>query len=333
MRIGPVLLTLAIILLVVFLSLFHLSFGARTILPETVWSSLTDFSPKNYLHVVIIKQRLPRLIVALSIGAMLALSGYVLQKILQNDLVSPSTLGINSGATTFCVAAIYFSSSPDSLLFWPALSGGVCALCFTFAAAEILGRSNKDHVSLILGGAMSATLFSTVSAFIISLDTDLFGSLLGWLVGDIGIFDLQALSLVWPVAIVAIFLLILIIRPLDLMGLGNVQANLLGVNTRWVQWLGIGGAVVLSVSAVTVVGPIGFVGLVVPHMVKILFGETGLIPPITCILLGGILVASADIVARMLISPQLLNVGSLLSLLGGLAFLTLIMLVFRRRTA
>ncbi|WP_417519756.1 FecCD family ABC transporter permease [Marinobacter sp.] len=319
--------------LLAMLSLLHLCLGARLITPNIVWSSLFDYTPKNYLHVIVINQRLPRLIVAVSIGAMLALSGYVLQKILRNDLVSPSTLGINSGAATFCVAAIYFWGGSDANLFWPALTGGICALIFSFIVANILGHQKGDQISLVLGGAMSTTLFSTASAFIISLDTDIFGNLLGWLVGDISIFDLQTLSLIWPAGMAAILILLLVIRPLDLMGLGSEQAAALGVDTRWLQWIGLGGAIVLSIIAVTVVGPIGFVGLVAPHMVKILIGETGLGPPLLCLISGAILVTAADIMARFMAAPRLLNVGSVLSLFGGVAFLIIIVVVFGRRKA
>ncbi|MCV9877646.1 FecCD family ABC transporter permease [Brenneria izbisi] len=317
----------------VMLSVLHLCIGARPLSPTVVMAALFDYDPRNYSHIVVIKQRLSRLVVALGIGAMLAASGYTLQKLLRNDLVSPSTLGINSGAAAFSVGGIYFLGLSGTNLLWPALAGGISALIFAFFAADLLGRHRREPLNLVLGGAMSATLFSSATAFILSLDPDAFGNMLGWLVGDIGIFDYQTLMVFWPFGLLALVVLFLLSRPLDVLGIGAEQAAALGVNPQWIQGLALAAAVVLPVLAVTVAGPIGFVGLIVPHIARLFVGESGRLPLAVAMLLGSALLTGADILARILLAPRLLNVGTIMALVGGIAFLLITLMVLRRRTA
>ncbi len=328
-----VLLVLAGLSALVLLSLIHLCSGARPFSPVVVIDALFHYDAQNYAHVVIVRQRLSRLVVALGVGAMLAIAGYVLQKILRNDLVSPSTLGINTGAAAFSVLGIHFLGLSAASLFWPALSGAIAALAFTFLAADMLGQGERDPISLVLGGVMSSTLFSVATAFVVSLDPDSFENILGWLVGDIGIFDYQSLAPLWPFGLAAILVLCFLTRTLDIMALGGEQAESLGVDIHIAQRLALAGTIILAVIAVTVAGPIGFVGLVVPHMAKLLVGETGIVPILFCLLLGSALLTGADIVARTLFAPQLLMVGTVMALGGGAAFLAIILVAFRRRAA
>ena len=312
------------------LAVLHLSVGVRPVSSGEVVHALLAYDANNYSHVVVVKQRLTRLVVALSIGAMLALAGYTLQKVLHNPLVSPSTLGINSGASAFAVGGIYLFGVSGSHLFWPALAGALCALLVALLAAQLLGRGSRSPFNLALGGTLSATLFSSFTAFILSLDPDAFGSLLGWLVGDIGIFDYQTLQRFWLPSLLAIGLLLLLSRPLDVMALGDDQAAALGVDTRWIVALVLAAAVALPVMAVTIVGPIGFVGLIVPHIARLLAGENGLRPLLLAMLLGSALVTGADMLARLLLAPRQLNVGTIMALAGGIGFLTITVLTLQR---
>ncbi|WP_437614932.1 FecCD family ABC transporter permease [Erwinia sp. V71] len=319
----------AVALLLV-LALLHLSVGVRPVTSQELFSALLSYDGSNYSHMVIVKQRLSRLVVAVSVGAMLAAAGYTLQKVLHNPLVSPSTLGINSGASAFAVGGIYLFGFSGSHLFWPALLGALCALLVSVLAAELLGRGSRSLFNLALGGTLSASLFSSVTAFILSLDPDAFGGLLGWLVGDIGIFDYQNLQRFWLPIVLATAVLLLLSRPLDVMALGNDQAAALGVDTRWIIALVLAAAVALPVMAVTVVGPIGFVGLIVPHIARLFAGESGLRPLLLAMLLGSALVTGADILARLLLAPRLLNVGTLMALVGGIGFLAITLLTLQR---
>jgi iron complex transport system permease protein len=317
----------------VLLASLHLAVGARLMQPGLVLQALFDYDPRNYQHVVVVKQRLTRLVVAGYAGAVLAVSGLLLQKVLRNDLVSPSTLGINSGAVTFVVLGIYFFGMSGTHLLWPALIGAAAALAVTFLAAGLVGGSRRDPLSLVLGGSMAATLFSAATTFVISLDPDLFGDLMTWLVGDIGNFDYVPLADLWPIGTLGIIAAVSLSRAIDLQTLGEDQAASLGADPRLVRWGGLAIALPLAVSAVAIVGPIGFVGLVAPHMARLIVGETGRLAMIFCAVLGAVVVIGADMVARTLVAPRVLTVGTVMALCGGIAFLAIILSTQRRRIA
>jgi iron complex transport system permease protein len=324
---------MSLLVFVLLLAGLHLACGARFSPPGVVLQALFDYDHRNYQHVVIVKQRLTRLAVAGYAGAVLSVSGLLLQKLFRNDLVSPSTLGINSGAVTCVVLAIYLFGISGSALFWPALLGGVVAIMMTFLAAGLVGQGARDRLSPVLGGAMTATLFSAASTFVISLDPERFDDQMSWLVGDIGNFDYQPLAWLWPIGAVGLLVALVLSRSLDLLSVGGEQAASLGADPRLVEWASLATAIPLAISAVCIVGPIGFVGLVAPHMTRMIIGEAGRLTAVFCSLLGAAIVIAADIVARTLLAPKLLNVGTVMALCGGLAFLALILSALRRRQA
>ncbi|WP_185958707.1 FecCD family ABC transporter permease [Paracoccus laeviglucosivorans] len=312
------------------ISLLHLGLGAARIGPAEIIRAFFAYDATNYAHVVVVFQRLTRLVVALYAGAALGLAGLLLQKIMQNGLVSPSTLGINAGATTFVVLAVQFLGLGGAALFLPALAGGMVAILLTFAVTGVLAGQGDGRLNLVLAGSMVGTLFSALTTFVISLDPEAFGNLLGWLIGDIGNFDYRALAPMAPIGLVALMGAILLSRAVDILALGSEQAAVLGVNVRLVYVGTLLIAVMLTVSAVTVVGPIGFVGLVMPHIARLLVGETGPMPLWICVAGGASLLVGADILARLLLAPRVLNVGTVMGLSGGLVFIGLIMVAAKR---
>ena len=315
------------------LALLHLAAGARTASLSDVWSALTAYDRKNYLHTVIVLQRLTRLAVAVYAGCVLSVAGLLLQKIMRNDLVSPSTLGINSGAAAFCVAGIYFLGLSGAALFWPALLGGLAAIALTFCISGVLARGSLDPLNMVLAGAMTAMLFSSATTFLVSLDPDAFGNLMGWLVGDIGNFDYLALAWLWPVGVIGVAVAFALSRSIDILMLGDDQAASLGTDPRLVYGAALATAIALAISAVCVVGPIGFVGLVVPHLARLTSGEGGPANWWTCLFVGPAILTVADLVARTLLAPRVLNVGTVMGLMGGAAFLVIIIAVMHRRRA
>jgi len=317
-------------IVLVAVSLLHLTTGQAKISPADVVDAVLHYDPTIYQHVVIVLQRITRLVVALYCGAALAVSGLLLQKVMQNILVSPSTLGISSGASTFAVLAILLFDMSGGALFWPALVGGLVAVGLAFFTALLLGPMDGSKLNLVLAGSMISILFSSMTAFIISLDPAAFDNLLSWLVGTIGNFDYLDLPLMVPLGLLSIVGAFILSRAIDLLLLGDEQAAVLGANVKLVYGATLGIAVILAVSAVVVVGPIGFVGLVVPHIAKILFGETGRLPLWGCLFIGPIVLVTADIGARTLAAPQMLNVGTIMGLIGGAAFLLIIMLGVKR---
>ena len=318
------------LVLLAVLCLLHLTLGAAKVLPADIWQAFTAYDPTNYTHVIIISQRLTRLVVALYAGAALAVAGLLLQKIMQNILVSPSTLGINAGATTFVVCSVFFLGLSGAGLFFPALFGGACAVALTFLAARLLDTQGDRKLNLVLAGSMVSILFSSLTTFVVTLDPDAFGNLMAWLVGDIGNFDYLALQPMLIIGLLGLASAVVLSRAVDLLVLGDEQAAVMGVDVRTIYGATLATAIALAVSAVTVVGPIGFIGLVVPHAAKILFGETGRLTLWMCLIGGPLALTAADILARTLLAPRLLNVGTVMGLSGGLVFLALVVFGMKR---
>ncbi|MGU3401601.1 FecCD family ABC transporter permease [Brucellaceae bacterium D45D] len=311
-------------------SFAHLRLGAVSLDLATIHAAIGRFDSGNYNHIILWNQRLPRLAVAIFCGASLGLSGWLLQKLFQNGLVSPSTLGINAGATNFVVLGIGFGWDAHSLQILQAFLGATAAVAFSLFLASLFRNSGNARLMLVLAGAMTATVFSALTTFVVSLDPDRFAGLIGWLIGNIGTQDHRALPAMLPLAAIALLLALVQSRQLDLLALGEDQAQSIGVNVRWCFRGTLASAILLAVCAVTVVGPIGFVGLVIPHLVRIAMGEAGRLQVALSMFMGACVLVLADILARTLIAPRVLNVGTVMGLAGGMIFLALVLWAARR---
>lgn len=317
--------------LLLVLGVLHLRLGAAAMDFGLIRDAFLAYDPANYSHVIVIFQRLTRLAVAVYTGAALGVAGYLLQKIMQNGLVSPSTLGISAGATNFVILSVYFFGFAGVAQFVPALAGGIAAVVLTFGISHILKGQGDPRLNLVLAGSMVTTLFSAVTAFVVSLDADAFTNLIGWLIGNIGNFDYVSLAPMAPIGALAMIAAVIASRAVDILVLGEDQASAMGVNVSLVYGATLLTAIVLAVSAVTVVGPIGFVGLVVPHMVRMIAGEIGRLSLWLSMVGGAIVLTSADILARTAMAPRVLNVGTVMGFSGGLVFLGLVLWSARRR--
>ncbi|MDH2327802.1 iron ABC transporter permease [Cereibacter sp. SYSU M97828] len=314
------------------LALAQVSLGAVHIPMRSVIAALIQ-PEGDFLATIVRQQRLPRVGVAIFVGACLGVSGLILQKVMQNVLVSPSTLGINAGATLAVVLSVFFLGLDGRSLFLPGLLGGIAAMALTLMAARLIAGQGDRRLDVVLAGSMVGILCSSASTFVMTLDSDAFGTMIGWLVGDIGNFDHLMLPMVALPAGAALAGAFLFSRHLDVMVTGDDQAALLGVDVRRVQALAVGIAVVLAVSAVVVVGPIGFLGLVVPHLVKLALGETGRATLLAAMLAGPCILMLADIAARVAVAPRVLPVGIVMGLAGGVLFLGMVLSMTRRGRA
>lgn len=323
----------ALALLLPALALVQVSLGAVAIPMCSVFAALFAPESGDFLANIVRQQRLPRVAVAIFVGACLGVAGLVLQKVMQNVLVSPSTLGVNAGATLAVILSIFFLRLEGNALFLPGLIGGTAAMAATLLTTRLIAGQGDRRLDLVLAGSMVGILCSSVTTFVISLDSDAFGDMMGWLVGDIGNFDHLAPPFVAVPAGLALAAAFAFSRHLDLMVTGDDQAALLGADVGRVQALAVGIAVVLAVSAVVVVGPIGFLGLVVPHLVKLVLGETGRPTLLAAILTGPCILMLADILARTAIAPRVLHVGTVMGLAGGALFLAMVLSMTRRGRA
>jgi iron complex transport system permease protein len=264
--------------------------------------------------------RLPRALSAFAVGGLLALAGVLMQVLLRNPLADPYVLGVSGGAACAVMAALLLGLSATWLT-GAAFGGALGSMLLVFAVAR-LGGSHSD-VRLLLSGVVLAAGWSALVSLVLALSPAArLPGMLFWLMGDLSDADAPLVPLLALVA--GTLAATALARPLDLLQQGEEQAAALGVATDALR-LGIFllGSL-LTAAAVTVAGSVGFIGLVVPHMFRLL-GGTGharLVPG--AVLLGGTLLLLADTLARTVLAPQQLPVGVITALLGVPLFLYLL---------
>jgi len=264
--------------------------------------------------------RFPRLVAAFVAGGLLALSGSLLQVLLRNPLADPYILGISGGAAFFNLVAMVlgFSMSFSNMF---ACIGSLISMLIVFLLA--LKQKQWSSQGLLLIGVMIAASWGALISSVLSISsTDNLRNLLYWLMGDLSYAQ-------WPyiaaaVLIVGLLLSILLAKSLNVLILGELRANTLGVNTQRLQIKLYFLSALLTACAVTVAGPIGFVGLIVPHILRLLgiHDHRFLLP--SSVLLGGSLLMLADTIARTLFAPVQLPVGIITTLIGVPVFLILL---------
>jgi len=304
-----------------------LSFGpSGTIpMPEALSSLISAISKHGedltYNEIIVFESRLPRAIAALGVGMGLAVAGSIYQAIIRNPLVDPYIMGVSSGAGTFAVAALaanftFFGLLDGSNFAVPILAvvGGVAAFFLTMLIAEKAGGSSTNFV---LAGVVVGLAFSSMMTIMLTTaNSDKLHGALSWLYGS---FANMGWETVWLVFFPALFMSLVSLiwaKELNLVLLGEDQAQQMGLNVRrFNRWMLIFASILTSVC-VAFVGIIGFVGLVVPHVCRmILGGDHRLVLPAS-IVMGGALMLFADLLARMIMIPQELPVGAITTVIG-----------------
>jgi iron complex transport system permease protein len=284
---------------------------------------LDIFSNPDSLAATIVRDiRLPRTVLALVVGAVLGLSGAVLQGFTRNPLAEPALLGVSSGAALGAVIAIYFGLAALSPVTGPLMGmvGALAACALTFA----LGRNGT--VALVLAGAAVSSLTAAGIALALNFAPNPYAAyeIMSWLLGSLADKSWTQVLLVLPFAIAGCGLLAMTGRALDALSLGEAQAQSLGVNLLRLTTLVVTGTA-LSVGAVTsVVGAIGFIGLVAPHLVRPLVGYAPRRVLLPSALAGAVLLLGADIAARLVHTNPELRLGVFTSLLGTPFFFWLV---------
>jgi iron complex transport system permease protein len=289
-------------------------FGAVEIPPRTVWQAIVHFDGSTE-HLIIRTVRLPRAILALVVGAALAASGAITQGLTRNPLAAPDLLGINMGASLAMVLPIFLHGSKDNALLF-AFAGSATAALTVYGLGS-LGRSGLTPLKLVIAGAAVGYLFSSLTSGLLILSQRTLDEIRYWLAGSLAGQDLDTLLAVLPYLALGLGASLALGRQLTLMSLGDDVAQGLGLQTGCVK----GGAaiaiVLLSGSAVALVGPIGFVGLVVPHLARFLVGaDYRWIMPYAMVF-GGILLSMADLAGRLVIRPQELPAGIMTAIIGA----------------
>ncbi|WP_239537377.1 FecCD family ABC transporter permease [Arthrobacter roseus] len=300
-----------------------MAFGARPIDVNTLVQALADFNPANGDHAVV-HSRIPRTITALLVGAALGLAGAAMQGVARNPLADPGILGINSGAALAVVLGIYvFGLSGITGYIWFAFAGAAVAAVVVYAIAS-LGREGATPVKLALAGAaLSAGLVSLMSALLVSSQETL-DRFRFWQVGTVAGRDVEAISAVIPFLLVGGILTLFTGRMLNGLSMGDDIARGLGQNVPLARGVAALGVVVLCGAAVALAGPIAFVGLVIPHMARLIAGpDYRWILPFSMVL-APMLLLGADVVGRLILPPGEVQVGVMTAIIGAPVFIWLV---------
>ncbi len=293
--------------------LLGLLYGEYRFTPSTLWDAwhATDSTAAQILQ----QLRLPRVLAAFITGGLLAMAGALMQMLVRNPLADPYVLGISGGAAVGALLAIMLGFIP-SLFHLSTWAGAIGAMLLVFGLSRGLGRGQQmSSLRLVLTGVVLAAGWGAMISFILTISpsSQLHGMLF-WLMGDLS----YASDLTLPAVVLFIGLVssISLAKSLNILSRGSQVANSLGVDTVRLQYILLLLTSILTATAVTLAGSIGFVGLIVPHLLRLagLTDHRWLL--IACVLAGGSLLVIADMLSRIMFAPQQLPVGILTALLG-----------------
>lgn len=295
------------------------SIGSVKIPLEVLWNPQANETAASILW----KIRMPRVLLAALVGASLAIAGAAFQGLLKNPLADPYTLGISSGASVGAVATIFFGISIPfiGLFTLPLISmvAAVMTMFFVVGFAKMVDRTLKMETFILTGIIVSSFLGSMIS-LMIALTGEELRQIMSWLLGSVSMRGWPYVQMIIPFVIIGGFLVWLNRRELNAMLYGEERAKYLGVNVRRSKMQVLIGGSMLTGAAVAVSGTIGFVGLVVPHMTRMLWGadHRHLLP--LSLLYGAALLVVCDLVARTIIAPAELPIGVITAFLGAPVF-------------
>lgn len=299
-----------------------LAIGSRSIPLGTVWNAL--WSDDGSRDSLIIRQlRVPRTLIGLMAGACLGLSGAVMQGLTHNPLADPGVLGINSGAALAVVIGIHtFDVTSPSKFVWFAFVGAAAASILVYGLGSF-GRHAAAPVRLAIAGMATAAVFSAFTTSILLTDEQTLDQYRFWVVGSLSGRDMNTVTSIAPFAIVATILALAVARPLNTLGLGEDAARSLGASVARSRAICSVAIILTAGTAVAACGPIAFVGLMVPHMVRHWTGpEHRWLLPYTAVC-APILLLGADVVGRIVDRPSEVQVGIITALIGAPFFIAI----------
>jgi iron complex transport system permease protein len=300
-----------------------LAFGSKSIQLGAVIDAFTDFDGSND-HVIVRSLRLPRTVLGVGVGAALGLAGGVMQGVTRNPLADPGLLGVEAGASLAVVIGIHsFGIGTLTGYVWFAFAGAALASLAVYVIGSV-GRGGATPVKLALAGAALTALLTSLTQGVLLYDVQTFDQFRFWVVGSLAGRDADVVRQVAPFLVVGVALALLMARWLNVLVLGDDVARSLGMRVSLVRTSATLAVVVLTGAAVAACGPIGFVGLTVPHVARAITGpdHRWLLP--WSMVLGPILLLAADVVGRVVMRPAELQVGIVTALLGAPFFIALV---------
>ncbi|MCT6923803.1 iron ABC transporter permease [Metasolibacillus sp.] len=313
-HLGKILIILIILLAICIVA--SLLFGSRTIGLTGLMDGL--FHPDVESHEAnVVRQRIVRTIFSLMCGAALGVSGALMQSVTRNPIADPSILGVNMGASLFVVCGIAFLNiSSANQYIWLAIAGAMLTAVFVFGIGS-MGASGATPLKLVLAGAATSAILSSLVVAVMIPRSNVMDQFRFWQVGSVGASTWDAIQLFIPFLIVGGLIALFTAPALNALALGDEVATGLGVRTGTLRMFAALGGVLLCGAATALAGPIGFIGLLATHVVRLMIGpDIRLIIPMSA-LTGAIILTFSDVCGRLLGSPGELEVGILTAFIGA----------------
>ena len=302
------------------MAIFSISLGAKSIAFTKVIDVLLGNAPDS-LEATIILQRIPRTVFGILAGGALGISGALMQSITRNPIADPSILGVNTGASLFVVAGIaFFNITVAYQYIWLAIIGAGVTAVFVYSVAS-MGKDGATPLKLALSGsAVSIVLGSLVSTIMLP-NNRVMEAFRFWQVGSIGSATWDNIMLISPFLIVGFIISMFISGYLNNLALGDEAATALGTNVVMTRTIGALSSVLLCGATTALAGPIGFVGLIIPHIIRLIFGsEMSKMLPLS-FLGSAILMLVSDIIGRVISLPGETEVGIVTAVIGAPVFI------------
>lgn len=325
-RLTVVLIAFAVLLIVI--AMVAVNVGSERIAPlailkiivSEITNRIADVAPEH--RVIISEIRLPRVLMAVVVGAALGVSGAAYQALLRNPLADPYILGVSTGAAVGAITAILFAGSIPLSRPLAAFLGAVLTISVVYFLGQ--GRERGPTERLVLAGIITNTFLSSVVIFLITTASGVrMQSVFSWLIGDLSV-DVRLLPVVAVFISIGIAIILINARSLNLIMTGEQEAMALGVEVKRVKLMVYAASSLITGAAVAVSGVIGFVGLVIPHGVRLAGGSDNRLVIPASALIGGIFLLVCDTVARTLIAPRELHIGVITALVGAPVFVYLL---------
>jgi iron complex transport system permease protein len=267
---------------------------------------------------VLLEVRLPRLLAGFGVGGLLAVAGVLLQALFRNPLADPYVLGVSGGAAVGALLAMLISAAVAAIQ-----AGAVLGALAAVTTVYLLARGGGTSRLLLTGVVLASACGAFISVLLAVADSSRVRSMVFWLAGDLGWAPSPTLSV--SAALASVVIAVLLARPLNVLAAGELRARSVGLELEtWRTLVFLACAVITSIAVISA-GTVGFVGLITPHAVRLLFrtSDHRIVAPAAAVL-GGTLLTAADLVARTIASPRQLPVGAIMALVGAPLFIALL---------
>lgn len=296
--------------------IISLAFGSKNIGISQAINALLNSDDTSFAALVV-RERIPRTIFSIMAGASLGISGALMQSITRNPISDPSILGVNTGASLFVVIGIaFFNINSANEYIWIALVGAGITSIFVYTIASI-GSGGMTPIKLALAGSATSAILTSLVSVIILPRSEVIDAYRFWQVGSVSGATWESISLILPFLIIGLIISIISAPALDILALGDEVATGLGVNIGIIRIICAIAGVILCGATTAIAGPIGFVGLMVPHSIRLIFGSNlrGLVP--MSAIGGAVLLTISDVLGRVIGTPGELQVGIITAFLGA----------------